>query len=410
MPHPERERRKIVFFGHFGAGNFGNEATFQAILWNVRRLAPGAELLCITTFPGKVTEEYGIPAVPISEVVVEPWDVRIPIAKWGRKLFVGVPSEIYRWFKTLKTLWHANAFIVVGTGLLTDSFALGGWGPYSVFKWSLGARLCGCKVLFVSAGAGPLDRPIGQFLIKFALSLADFRSYRDQATLEYLKSIGFWRHGDHVFPDLAFSLPLVALPQTGPPNRRRVVGLGLMDYKGMYGVEKTTEAQYENYLETLLGFVKWLLDRDYDICLLVGALSDEPTVRDFTAMLRQRSLPEDRIVAEGISSSGDLLSRLSTTDFVVATRFHNVLLALFLNKPCVSISFHHKCSSLMNQMGLENYCQDIQHLNAEKLVEQFCELEKNSENLKQMIREKVTECRQALDEQYDLIFKDLLAE
>ena len=102
----------------------------------------------------------------------------------------------------------------------------------------------------------------------------------------------------------------------------------------------------------------------------------------------------------------DLLAQLAETDAVVATRFHNVLLALALNKPVTSISFHQKCTSLMQYMGLQEYCQDIHQLNAEKLIEQFCQLEKNAGSLKQMIREKVAECREALDEQYKLIFQD----
>jgi hypothetical protein len=59
-------------------------------------------------------------------------------------------------------------------------------------------------------------------------------------------------------------------------------------------------------------------------------------------------------------------------------------------------------------MGLQEYCQDIQQLNANKLIEQFCQLEKNGGSLRHMIREKVADSRKALDEQYRLIFKDLL--
>jgi hypothetical protein len=62
----------------------------------------------------------------------------------------------------------------------------------------------------------------------------------------------------------------------------------------------------------------------------------------------------------------------------------------------------------MSQMGMSEYCQDIQQLNADKLIEQFCRLEKNAGILKHMMREKVADCRKALDEQYSLIFKDLL--
>jgi polysaccharide pyruvyl transferase WcaK-like protein len=73
----------------------------------------------------------------------------------------------------------------------------------------------------------------------------------------------------------------------------------------------------------------------------------------------------------------------------------------------ISISFHHKCVSLMDQMGLSEYCQDINHMNADKLIEQFQAVERNAEKLKPIIREKVEQARKALDEQYGIIFKGI---
>ena len=101
------------------------------------------------------------------------------------------------------------------------------------------------------------------------------------------------------------------------------------------------------------------------------------------------------------------MSQLAATDFVVGTRFHNVLLALLLNKPSIAISFHHKCSSLMSQMGLSEYCQDIKRLNADSLIEQFCDLERNAESLRPFIKGKADEFRRALDEQYNCIFRGM---
>jgi polysaccharide pyruvyl transferase WcaK-like protein len=69
--------------------------------------------------------------------------------------------------------------VVPGTGLLTDAYGLLSWGPYNMFKWSLAAKLRCCKLVFVSVGAGPIYSALGRWLVKSALSLADFRSYRD---------------------------------------------------------------------------------------------------------------------------------------------------------------------------------------------------------------------------------------
>ena len=404
------KRRRIGLFGHFGAWNFGNESTLQALLCHLRRSVPDAEVTCICSAPEIVAAQYQIATAPIIGFVVRPWALRDPVSKLFRKIFVGIPSEPYRWIESVRTLWGTDALIVVGTGLLTDAFSLAGWGPYSTFKWSVAARLCGCQLSFVSVGVGPLDRKAGRFLVKSSLSLADFRSYRDEATVQYLKGIGFHREEDKVYPDLAYSLPLDLLPQDQPrQGRRPVVGLGLMTHSGMYGVEKTTAEDYAAYLETLAILAKWLLAHNYDVRLLIGDRSDAPVIQEFRSLLKQRSVTyeEGRIIDEPVASVDDLLKQIASTDFVVATRFHNVLLSLLLNKPSIAISFHHKCSSLMSQMGLSEYCQDIHRLNADRLIEQFCDLEKNAETLKPRIKKKAEEFRRALDEQYERIFRVL---
>ena len=55
--------------------------------------------------------------------------------------------------------------IVPGTGLLTDAYGLLNWGPYNLLKWSLIAKLCRCKLLFVSIGAGPVYGTLGKYFI-----------------------------------------------------------------------------------------------------------------------------------------------------------------------------------------------------------------------------------------------------
>jgi len=407
----ERRRTKISFFGNFGLGNLGNESTLQAILYHLRRLLPDAEVTCICTGPETVAAAYNIAAVPSSGIVVKPWTLRNPLARLVRKLFIGIPSELYRWLKCLITLRGTDVLIIPGTGLLTDAYGLmNNWGPYSIFKWSLIAKLNGCKLLFVSVGVGPLYGRLSRFLVKSALALADFRSYRDTSSLNYLKSIGFLRNNDRVYPDLVFSLPEAVIPHEGIKDRgRSVVGLGLMEYAGKYSVDRPSTAIYRSYLDTLVIFVKWLLAHEYDVRLLIGDSCDTEVTQEFRCLLNERLSMYDvgRIIDEPAVSVGHLLSQLAATDIVVATRFHNVLLALLLNKPVISISFHHKCTSLMSQMGLSDYCQDINDLQADRLIEQFCQLEKNAGNLRRMIRQKAEGCRKALDHQYNLIFQDL---
>ncbi|HKR29696.1 MAG TPA: polysaccharide pyruvyl transferase family protein, partial [Terriglobales bacterium] len=344
-----------------------------------------------------------ITTVPIRDYVVKPWKSHNLLTRWARKILVGIPSEFWRWIEGFRMLQGTAALIVPGTGLLTDAYTLMNWGPYDMFRWSVVAKLAGCKLLFVSVGAGPFYSRAGRFFVKGALSLADFRSYREEPARQWLKQIGFRSDNDPLSPDLAFSLPRTELSRRRQSRRGRpIVGLGLMEFAGKLGAEKPQRSVHVAYLETLAEFVRWLLARDYDVRLLIGDFTDEPVIAEFQSLLATHIGKQDwhRIVAEPIESLEGLLSQIAETDFVVATRFHNVLLSLFLHKPTIAISFHHKCSSLMSQMGLTEYCNDMNTLTADGLIEQFCRLEKNGHSLTTLLAGKVEEERDALDEQY----------
>jgi len=409
MQHLEKRRKRIAFFGHFDSSNFGNESTLQAILYHLRCFHPDAEVTCISTGHEATVATHQIEAIPVAETFAK-WRFRNPFLRAVRRICIGIPRELYSWPKYLMRLMRIDMLIIPGTGLLTDAYGLLGFGPYNMFKWSLIAKICRCKLLFVSVGAGPIYGILGRCFVRSSLSLADFRSYRDKSTVQYLEGIGFRSDNDRIYPDLAFSLPEAAIPNRDTKkNRRCVVGLGLMEYGGMYSVLKPSSENYLAYLENLVTVVNWLLAHEYDVRLLCGDVGDMHAKQQFSELLRERLSVRDegRIVDEPVFTVEGLLSQIVATDIVVATRFHNVLLALLCNKPVISISFHHKCASLMNAMELSGYCLDINELKADRVIEKICDLEANADKLKRLIRQKVTEFRKALDEQYSVIFNDM---
>jgi polysaccharide pyruvyl transferase WcaK-like protein len=398
---------KISFFGHFGTTNLGNEATLLAIVSRLRLLFPNCEFCCICTFPENVIATHEIEAVPHTVRSVRIWDRQVPLGRRLRTAFRGLSEEHREYVRAWRTLKGTDVFIIPGTGLLTDAFAFAGWGPYGVFKWSVMARLRGCRVMFVSVGAGPVRSARGRFLVKSALSRADYRSYRDVPSKEVAASLGVRTRDDRVYPDLVLGLS-PGLPARGAHREGRpVIGLGLMEYSEKYSVGNPMRDTYERYLQSLAVFVHWLLDHECDVKLLLGD-GDTFVIDDFRAVLRERlaSDVDERVTYRPINFVGELLSQLVATDLVVATRFHNVLMSLLLNKPVIAITFHHKCSSLMNEMGLSEYCHDINQMNADTLIEQFQALVRNADDVKQMILQRVETSKRALDEQYELIFGD----
>ena len=397
--------RRIAFFGHFDGTNFGNECTLQTILHHLRRLHPGVHVTCICSGPQTTASTYHIETLPINIVFLKSWTRRSKLARVARKICVAL-GEPRQWISGIRSIWGAEMLIVPGTGLLTDAYGLRSWGPYGLLKWSLIAKACGCKVALVSVGAGPIYSTLGRWCISLILSLADFRSYRDVSTVRYLESIGLVGDDAAIFPDLAFSLPECVIP---PRSRtaacRPVVGLGVMEYAGRYSVRCPADAAFSEYLEGLVEGSRWFLDHGYDIRLLSGDLGDSQARRSFRRLLEER-LPayDGRIIDEPVASVADVLSQVAATDFVVATRFHNIVFGFLCGKPVISIAFHHKCESLMAVMGMADYCLGISGLKADRLIDTFRRLEANEHTLKTLIKTRVASFRHALDQQYEIIF------
>lgn len=405
--------KKISFFGLFGQQNIGNDCTLQAILDNLPRYLPDAEVLCICSGPEEISARHKISTFPMRPIQPNRPGRNSLLIKLIRKLFVKMPKELLHWVGAFKTLIGTDMFIVPGTGFLVDH-STGPYGyPYYVFKWSVIAKLCRNKLLFVSIGAGPIYHPLSKWFIRKALSMADYRSYRDDFSKQYLDKIGFDTKDDHVYPDLAFSLPRATMPDPGDHDRQRpVVGIGIIDYHGPSDTRLRGEGEtfYQDYIEKVSDFIAWFIENNYTVRILIGdARYDSSVKQDLMESLEKRRLKhtDGQIIDEPILTMEQLLSQLAETDIVISPRFHNIILALMLNKPVVSISYNEKFDFLMAGIGLAEYCQHIDHFDADKLTGLFTKIAKNAGSLKPRIKKKTEEYRMALDEQYSFIFNNV---
>jgi polysaccharide pyruvyl transferase WcaK-like protein len=67
---------------------------------------------------------------------------------------------------------------------------------------------------------------------------------------------------------------------------------------------------------------------------MLTSLADVTTTEEFKCLLRKQPSVsgEGHIIDEPIRSVDDLVSQIAATDIVVATRFHNILLAFAVRK------------------------------------------------------------------------------
>jgi polysaccharide pyruvyl transferase WcaK-like protein len=412
------EHPKIAFFGIFGVENLGNECTLQAILHNAREWLPGGTFYGISYQPEDTSRRHKVAAVPIPARYDQSRASRAPVPRSGglgrllRVVFLRIPGELLDWVRAIRILRGTHLMIMTGTGMLTDYATSASGYPYDVFKWAAAARLARCKVRFVGIGVGPIYGRLSRFLIRRALSLADYRSFRDQFSKNRIKKNGFDSDRDPVFPDLAFSLPPDIFPQR--PNRtrqKRLVGLGIMDHRDIHiATLEEQEAAYAAYLKKMCDFVSWLIEHGYAIRILQGdSRYDRHARSDLRAKLEERGIHYDQagIIDEDCATVEELLPQIADADIIVSPRFHNLLLGLMLNIPVVSISYDPKNDALLEGVGLGKYRQPLSDLDVRKLIDQFMDLEAHADQIKPVIRKAASENRSLLEEEYRLVFGDL---
>ena len=139
-------------------------------------------------------------------------------------------------------------------------------------------------------------------------------------------------------------------------------------------------------------FVRWLVENGRTVLLVVGDVngSDGRVVNDILADLKA-SVPDlqpGTVTAAEVESYADVMRALLPANSVVAIRYHNVLCAVKLSKPTISIGYSPKHDVLMANMGLPEYAEAVSSLNVDELIKLFIDLESRAPELRAILRER----------------------
>jgi polysaccharide pyruvyl transferase WcaK-like protein len=140
---------------------------------------------------------------------------------------------------------------------------------------------------------------------------------------------------------------------------------------------RESSAIHGTYQDGLSRFCAWLLEKGHRVRLLSGDDVDDRAIRSLKSLLEVRlsdpSLVRN-VLAEPTHDLGDVMTQMAGTDVVVATRFHNVVCALKMGKPTLSLSYAEKNAALLEDVGLGAYVQDVECFDIERLKDQFEQL------------------------------------
>jgi polysaccharide pyruvyl transferase WcaK-like protein len=370
-----RRVTRLGFWGVLGSGNIGNDASLDAMIGFIREAHPEAELAFFAMGPERMEEEYGGRATHMQWYEDHMDRLR------------GVPAPILKIigraldpFRTMAWVRRQDIVIVPGMGILETTVPMRPWGfPYGLFMFIVCARLARTRTAMVAVGADAIRRPLTRWLITSAARLADHRSYRDTHSRDAMRAMGVDVSADEVCPDLAFARPV----SPAVPDGSGTVGLGLMDYEGSNDERARSRELRANYMDVMKRFARWLVDRGRPVRLYICDPMDTGVVEEMIADLRRYrpDLDPSMVTAEPVATIQQLSQQMSTIDTVVATRFHNVIGAVQLSLPTVSISYSSKHDELMERMGLGEFCQPARSVDFDRLVEQFETVESRREEL-----------------------------
>lgn len=410
----------IALMGPFGMGNLGDATIQDAVIHNIRRLYPASRIYGISLNPADTEERHGIPTfamdASIRSRVGPTWFDRF-LATGYRSVLARLVQKTSSWLvRTVsEAVFLARACVftrrldvlVVSGGGQIDDFWGGPWKqPLSMFKWSLLAKLCRCRLVILSIGGWNLRSSVSRWLVRYALSLADYRSYRDDRTKDFVKSLGVEEH-NHVFPDLAFSYPRRAYTN-GQVKRTETLVIGISPIAA--DAWTTTEApEYRAYCSALQAFAMDLLRAGHTVHLFPSQVKmDLPVVAELRRHLERNCDSEihGRIIEIPIQTVGDFMSAVEQVDIIIASRLHGVLLSALANKPVLAIAYQSKVRELMTQLTMQEHCLDLRDATEQNLKIRFAALKDFRDAIECRMGVMVRRFRASLDRQFRQVFSD----
>jgi polysaccharide pyruvyl transferase WcaK-like protein len=403
---PQRitDARTIGLFGLLGSGNIGNDACMESVIAYLKRAHPDAVVDAMCSGPQQVRKALGIQGIPLfwyRKGNFSRLRVIAPILK-----MLGKGIDVLR---TAAWVRRHDVIVVPGMGVLETDMPISAFGfPYAIFLISLFGRVLGTKVAFISVGANAIQQPATRWFLSNAARLASYRSYRDVFSRQAMQAMGVDTEADDVFPDVAFGLPAAA----SRPYDPTLVAVGVINFHGSNDDRAQAAEIYAQYLDKMTSFVTWLVENGRTVRLVVGdAKCDGEVVQEIIARVLERipDLDAGCILAEPICTAAQLVDALGSAASVVASRYHNVIFALKLNKPTMAIAYAPKLEVLMNDMGLSGFLEYIRSFDVKQLIEKFIQLETGSALLRQEIFERNAMNASQVEQQFKKLSETLFS-
>ena len=313
----EETMAKVCISGYYGFKNFGDEAILKVLTEHLK----DADVTVFSSDPQFTSVTYGVKSV-------KGFDLK----------------------NVVKTIQNTDILISGGGSLLQDVTSLKSLVYYSLII-ALGL-LFNKKVIIFAQGIGPINNKFAQIVVKNLLKQCSLVTVRDENSLKLLEN---WGVNAILVCDPIYSLEVPC------QEKANVVGIQLRDFKTM---------NY-NLLQKLAMLVSTKFsDKKVEIFSLQEA-QDLDLCKKFEKILNSIN-PE--IKTEIVTDN--IIERISSLEYLIAMRFHAILVALKSGVKTCAINYDIKVEKLAQDANLPLISMDA-HENLEVIYNKLQNLNKD---------------------------------
>lgn len=369
-----KETYKIGITGSYGGMNLGDEAILQSIITQLRKDLP-VEISVFSRDAEDTKRRHGV-------------ERAIPVRKLSR---AEVQPEIER----------LDLLVFGGGGILYDAEA-------RTYLREVGiAKEKGVPVMLYAVGAGPLDDPAVQTVVRECLEHVETITVRERSAQQVLEAAGVHREitvtADPALLLKPEPLPRGVLKHEGLLGRRKLIGMSVREP----GVA-APDLDHHVYHALLANAADYMVDRfDCDVVFVPMERSVLDTQHSH-AVISNMLRAQRATVLKGEYTSGQMLSLMGRFSFAVGMRLHFLVFAAMQGVPFVALPYSGKVSGFLDDVKVPT--PPLNLVNAGRLIAHLDQSWDRRRSMKALLAKSVPALQARAQETHQILLKLLTKE
>jgi polysaccharide pyruvyl transferase CsaB len=323
---------RVGISGSYGGLNLGDEAILQGIVTPLRAALP-VEITVFSRDPDDTLRRH-------------PVDRAVPVRKMSRN-------------ESLSEIRRLDLLVLGGGGILFDAEA----GIY--LREVQLAQENDIPVMLYAIGAGPLNDPKVQKLVREVLGRAAAITVRDRLSHQLLEEIGVDKKimvtSDPALLIEPEPLPPGALERESMEEGRKLIGMSVREPG-----KAAPDIDEESYHNILANAADFMVDRfDADVVLIPMEREELDIQHSHAVIARMLRAPRADVV-KGKYTSAQLLSLIGRFEFLVGMRLHALIFAALSGVPFVALPYASKVHGFLEEFKFES--PPLRQVNAGRLI------------------------------------------